>query len=576
MSELFRHLINKIKLIAKKIHGSTFLFLFFVINLFMVLSELTPSLYAINPHDGAKYIDSGRQLIIWGLRDLAWGPLVAFIYAPIYLFVSSSPHWFIIMAWAGNIILFGLLWIGFFLLTREFKPHVSSHVVLGILISSVVFISIIKNQSDALFVAMISFALVFLVRFKKTKGVKYVWLTSLFVGMGILSRVETVLLLPVLIFFSLLFNQGEKKSVKILMASVLPTIIVLSLFISASLLTHGHPNLGMGYKSFDSLEMNHAFIPGSRNHESYLRGEPIFGTAEENQGSVIRAILRNPLAIGERALANILRFPELFSGTFGNLQAPFVIIFSLWGIYALVKAKENQLLILLLLWPLHAMVSLIFLPLHIFPQMAYTFIILMAVGITYQFSNQAKRNEKVIFCLLSFGMLVFALLTRNKIAFSAGIVLLIVMLFDLFPYRDKNNIIFSQVNPVIMLLIVGLLFGNSFIFPARPIGASEEENAVAYLQTILPSQSQIVVPLQTFAIASKLRPVDVPTHINNEDDLHLFIEHRQVDAILVDRNYSRHLSLFNNLFETYADQYSLAYRSDSGNIIIYTVDRDAN
>ncbi|MBG0771163.1 MAG: glycosyltransferase family 39 protein, partial [Anaerolineaceae bacterium] len=180
---------------------------FFLLNTFFILSRITPGFYEINPYDSAKYIESGYQLLTWGVRDLSWGPLVSLIYAPLDLIVGQSPNWFLLEAWGGNIILFGLLWFGLAHLARNLKSHISLPVMIGLLFSMVVFFPILENQSDALFLFFSMMAVAKLNSFRQDGQLKHLALTSLMVGLGVLCRVETILLITPLFAFALIFNQ---------------------------------------------------------------------------------------------------------------------------------------------------------------------------------------------------------------------------------------------------------------------------------------------------------------------------------------------------------------------------------
>ena len=56
----------------------------------------------VNPDDEAKYVESGWRLLSGDIRDLAWGPVIALVYAPIHLIVGSSPDWFLLETWIGT------------------------------------------------------------------------------------------------------------------------------------------------------------------------------------------------------------------------------------------------------------------------------------------------------------------------------------------------------------------------------------------------------------------------------------------------------------------------------------------
>jgi len=552
--------------------SSIIVVLIFFFNLFLVLSKLTPRLTEINPHDGAKYIESGRLLLIWGLRDLAWGPLVAFIYAPIHLLVGNSPNWFIIEAWAGNIILFGLIWFGFYALASQFDKFISKIAVFGILLTTTVYFPIIENQSDALFVSLSCFALVHVIKFYKKGELKNIWIASLFVGLGILSRVETILLIVPLLVISLFLNNGKHKWVKVLFAATIPIIVLITVFVVINFITFGHANLGLGYKSYDSFQMNQAFLPGSNNQEAYFRGEKIFGTIEENEGSVLRAILRNPVATGERALVNLIDIPERFKDFFGNLQAPIVFAFSLIGIYQLLREKKYILIGLLLIWPLHAFVSLIFLPRHIIPQMSYFFIVLSGIGITFTFSEKISINERLVFFIGSIVLIISAAFFRNKILFSNGVLFFVASFLSLLLAPNAKSSKMLRELPIVIMLIGGLLFGNGFTFPAKLIGRSENEQAVQNLQVLIPNNSRVLVPLPTFAIAAKMTPVEFPRSITTNDEFIAFLIDKKIDSVYVDKAWPQYSDFIMAAIAGNQSMFQLMHESESERILIYLVD----
>lgn len=544
----------------------------FFLNLFLVLSELTPRLYDINSHDGAKYIESGRLLLAWGLRDLAWGPLVAFIYAPIHLIIGNSPDWFIIEAWVGNVILYGLIWFGFYRLGSQFDKSISKIVIIAILFSTTVFFPIIENQSDALFVALSSFALVNVIKFYKKGYLKNIWFASLFVGLGILSRAETIILIVTLLVISLILNKGKYKWIKVIIASTLPIVVIISAFVTVNLITSGHANLGMGTKSYDSFQMNQAFLPGSKNENAYYRGENIFGTAEENQGSVFRAIIRNPIAIGERALANLIKLPESFTNFFGNLQAPIYFVFSLIGLYKLIRDKNKNLTSIILIWPVHSFISLIFLPRHIIPQMSYLFVILSGIGITYAFSKKIGNIERVVFFFGSVVLMFTAVFMQNKVLIASGVLFVITFFLSLSLELITGSSKSYRNLPILLFIMGMLLFGNGFTFPAKSIGKSEDELAVQHLQSLLPNHSRVLVPNSTFAIAAKMKPVEFPLSVSNVKEFMSFLSKNEIKSIYVDETWPQYAEFINAVINQNQSIFQLKYKSESEKIYIFLVD----
>lgn len=351
--------------------------------------------------------------------------------------------------------------------------------------------------------------------------------------------------------------------------SLLPALALISVFVIVNLITVGHANLGMGNKSYASFEMNQAFLPGSKNETSFYNGEKIFGTAEENQGSIFRAIIRNPIATAERAFANLIKVPESFTNFFGNRLTSLFFIFSLIGLYKLIRDKNKGLTSLILVWPLHAFVSLIFLPRHIIPQMSYLFVVLSGIGITYAFSKKVSKNESLIFFLGSFILMLIAIITLNKTLFSSGILLsfsfFLSLLFESFPGVNKS----LPKLPLLLLIMGMLLYGNGFTFPAKFIGKSEAEQGVQQLQVLIPSNSRVLVPNPIFAIAAKMAPIELPLSVSNVEEFMSFIKENEIDAIYVDETWPQYTEFIMAVNNKNQSNFQLEYKSENDKITYF-------
>jgi hypothetical protein len=556
-----------LKNVKDKQFGIILIILLFIINCFLVLSRLTPELYKINPHDGAKYIESGRMLLIWGVRDLSWGPLVAFIYAPLHLIVGNSLNWFMLEAWAGNVILFGLLWAGIFLLARHLKAYISSMVIIGLLFSLIVFFPIIENQSDALFLVFSMLALLNLNTFRLKGQLKNLAFTSLFVGLGVLCRVETILLVFPLLLFALIFNKKRHKWYKLVLGALFPIIGIFWLYALISLLTLGFVDLGLGNKSFASFQMNHAFLPGSKLEQAYFSGKEIFG---DHQNSVFKAVLNNPLAVGERALANVLKLPQSFLKFFGDQQGPIIFFFSLLGVFLLIKAKDYELLALLLVWPLHAFVSLIFLPRHIIAQISFVFIILAAIGITQFILLSKHRKLSWIFMVFSVLLVVISGLTQNKVLFTSAFFLFVIFLTKAMTDTVKIKALDVPYATIILFFMILMMLGSSFEFPARPVGKSTSEQAIHHLQLALPEQSKVMATLPIVPVAAKMESVEWWSGIRTKEDFLVYLKEMNVTAIYIDDNFPYPSNVPSETIQTYPDQFDLLFESADGSIRLLT------
>ena len=199
------------------------------VNVLLVSPKLMPGFAEINPYDEAKYVESGWLLLKGEVRSLAWGPLVALFYAPVHLVVGNSPNWFILEAWAGRFLLFICLWLSLTYLAFQlkgyaFKNDASPFITVGLLFVTIPLFPIIENQSDAVFVSLSVLSIANLVAFARHQRLKNVALASVFVGLGVLARVETVVLIGTLAVLALVIGWRRQPVLKILAVSILPAV----------------------------------------------------------------------------------------------------------------------------------------------------------------------------------------------------------------------------------------------------------------------------------------------------------------------------------------------------------------
>lgn len=547
--------------------------LLFLFNLVLVYPKLMPEFSEINPHDGAKYIESGRMLFIWGTRELSWGPIVALIYAPVHLIVGRSPDWFMIEAWAGNFIMFSLIWFSFYYLSRQVRHLVSPYIMIALMIVLSTFFPILKNPSDAVFLFLTVFALSNLIKYMYTKEIKYFWYASIFVGLGVFARVETILLLATLLIFGLVFGRKKTSVFKTLIACMVPTVSLLILFITINMIVFGHPNLGIAEKSYDSLQWNQAALTGGDLTRAYAESDQIFGTKEENQGSVIKAILKNPGAIAARVWANVKNVPDAYLKIFGRVQGFILLIFCAWGMYELVKKKETLLWILLLAWPLHALIVLIFLSDHLIPQVSYLFYLLAAIGIWAFYGKGTTFIQKAALLSTSLGAVIICILDDRPKLLMALILFSLSLIIDMVVGSKAllNNSL--RVIPAVFLLGIMLAFGEQFGYIPKQIGVSQIELAVKHLESALPKQSNVLSVLPINAVAAKMNPYDlqkVNQFENDPQQLMDYVKTNEFHAVLLDEMYAPKANeIMLNFINQYPEHFAHSYESDDGKIDIY-------
>jgi hypothetical protein len=517
------------------------LFIVLCVNGLLVSSRLMPGFADINPFDEAKYVESGWLLLKGEIRSLAWGPLVALFYAPAHLVVGNSPDWFMIEAWVGRFLLFIGLWLSLVYLAYQLKAAAPPFITVGLLLVTIPLFPIIENQSDAVFVSLSVLSLANLVAYARQHRLRNVGYASIFVGLGVMARVETMVLIGSLAVLAFVLGWRRQPALKILAVSILPALALLACLLMVNLVNSGDLNLGVGNKSYESFEMNQSILTGGNVEKARQDAQKLFGTQEQNQGSVLRAIIRNPGAFWLRIVANAKGVPWSYFYFFGKTQGFVLLWFSAWGLYALIRKRAYTLIMVLLIWPLHAAIPLGFLAKHVIPQTYYLPMLLCAIGIAAAFSQEARSFERGI--LFAGSMLVAAYSwIDHKPAFLFGMILVIAILAIAWLLRKAGQASGNAgLIPVLLILCAGLILRGPYTFLGySPLGKSGEELAVHSMQQNLPLRTKVLAPFPLPAVAAKMVDVtmsSVPRDIKTAGDLWQWFNDKNIGAAYVDDHY---------------------------------------
>jgi hypothetical protein len=520
-------------LVGRALRAEATLFLaILAVQLILVAPHLMPTYGEINAFDEAKYIESGRLLLLGELRNLSWGPIVALAYAPFHLLWGSSPDWFTLEARAGQFLLFGGMWLATVYLAHKLRGRSLALVTAGLLFVSTAFFGVLNNPSDAALVIFSALALAKAVGFFQDRSASDAWQASLFVGLGVLARVEAILYLPLLVALVLGFGRRRQTWIQGLGRSVLPAMLVLAtyLVLSGSV---GASQLGIGSKAYDSFEVNQP-IPGGGSNEAQRRlARELFGTSEENQGSILRAISRNPGAFLSRPWINAQEEPARYLDAFGARLGPALLMLAVWGLIGLILRRDTRQALALVLWAAPPLVSLFFLPLHFIRQVSFLILILAAFGVHWVTQPASGSRTTLLGISILMGL---AGWLSAKLGFAvSGLVLAAGLLFiELGAAASVSNAA-TRSTGLLILLAGGLVLRPSYRFPDfPPLGDSAREQAVHLLQETVPEGGRVLEPLPLPAVAAKLvevSPDQVPSEIQSAESLRRWLDERDIRAI---------------------------------------------
>ncbi len=365
--------------------------LFFAINLLLVWPSFLPNLTDINPFDEASYIHSGHDLLELGLwPDFANSPLSGVFYALTYLPFRSSPFWLVQTCSLGRVLLFSLLWWsaywvaegGLGVLSRASiegeqkklgggKYGLLPVVMSGMVLVSPVLMGMIRFPSDPLYAGLAGLSLWQMLVYLEKRQTKSLTWASVLMGLAALARNDGLLAFIVLLGLALLLQlpflrsraeqtvpRGWRGLARSAVALLLPFALLVGGYMVFYYLRTGSWEMGTLERTYLNFEAGQQVLYSGEERldtvtESRLEAQRIFGSGEENNFSIPRAIRRNPLVYFERLKAVLKVLPEHVLSAYGIRFAVVTFLLAAGGVFDLLRQKQYALLVLLLLWPAH-------------------------------------------------------------------------------------------------------------------------------------------------------------------------------------------------------------------------------
>ena len=456
----------------------------FAVNIFLMHSLFFPSFSDINPWDEASYLHQGMLLLETGqLPAFAANPLTSLFYALTYLPFRNSPLWMVLSCSLSRLFLFSLLWFAAYRVARELEDYAPVPVQMGFMFITTLTMRTMRFPSDPLFASLAGISFSYLLRYRNTSRAKYLGWASLWMGLAAMARNDGLILFLILVVLALLqaarFNQIRCAAVRILT----PFLLLVGAYLGIYATRNGAVDFGTAARTYDAFEVGHLVIMGGLSE-----GEPVlqapeaareaFGTPEENNYNVFRAILRNPSVYFERLLAVIKKTPVEFLLAYSRL-AYLIPLFAIRGLIEFIRRRQYLLAFIFCAWPAHLLTSFITTivrPGHlIFPY--YAAFAISAVGLWSLLQDLHLRQERWAWRAGLAAIVVFSLLDNHP---STGYV------YALLWIMIETIILLQQINPasppsltLMILFCAGLLLRGSYPQPLIPhIGEEPGEQAL--------------------------------------------------------------------------------------------------
>lgn len=498
------------------------------IHLGLNLAIIFPLFYEIHPADEIAYLYSGRSLMN-GLSEgqinlvpLGRAPLVMALQAAFYAPVHASEHWVSFTAWGSRFFLFGLLWLTAYLIGRQIRPQVDQRVYLALVFLSPAIPRLLENSSDALFAAMSGLALwQFLVSYRSRKS-RHLAAASVFIGLAALSRVDGFVLFAVFLLLVIL-NARQESSMKVglgrttrqILYSTLPAAALILGYVVVQGMAGGASvaeTKARTYFAFEQAEGVAYSLAPEAQIDGVFEARRLYGTPEENEYSVVRAVQNNPLAFARRVVRVPLVMAVMFITIYGGSVSIAIFVLAIVGGRWVLTHGRRSHLHLILVWPVHLLIYVAFLARAGYLLTPFFAILaLSALGIVRLGKDRSIRQ------MLSVGILAAVLnaavalalgddrMLAKSVAIAGLSVLVGIWIAPAWKVRGLEARRAGTFLGWLVVFSVGLVLSAPFPGPRLPqVGTTPEERASVYLAQHFPRHAVVAAHLPAVVFQAKM------------------------------------------------------------------------
>jgi hypothetical protein len=333
----------------------------FVVFVLTSGSLFWPRFDDVNQFDEANYVNNGRLLVEKGrVPVLAQNPLLALFYGALCAVFGSSPSWFVLAVTVGRILLAALIWFGAVSLSMTLGGSVAAAIATVFLLITPAVTSLVENSSDALFAGLSALALQQTVASRDRHALRHLAVASAWVALAALSRNDGFVLFPL---FLALAAAGAGRIRTRVLAAAWPflAIVVGYLVIRALVLGSLEDVASLKGRSYMAFEQGQGVIFADRYPaatspyvEGHTASRRLYGTPDENNLSVFRAVSRNWPAFFERLIAALRQVPGQARLAYGESTSGVLVVLWLWGAIVIATARgSGRRMLATLGWPLH-------------------------------------------------------------------------------------------------------------------------------------------------------------------------------------------------------------------------------
>ncbi|MFV2043574.1 MAG: hypothetical protein ACC700_10125 [Anaerolineales bacterium] len=522
----------------------------FLLSVFLVSASFFPNLAEINAWDEAAYVNSGRLLLLGELPILSNNPLVALLYALTYLPYVNSPLWLVHSTSLGRILLFALVWIGSYAVARQLSKFAHPLIMVGFLFVSGISVSILVFPSDPLYVGFAALSLAQILAYINSGSRKHIWFSSVWVAFAALARNDGLVLGVLLVLSAYIIARPRSDRWKVLLGAAVPFAAIVGGYVLFHGALTGTVQFGTLGRTYDNFESGHQVIYSAEGElnplfEAKLEARRVFGTPEENNYSVFRAISRNPQVYLQRVSVVLTGLPDQLMDAYGKRLAVPLFLFAVRGLWSLFRQKNYRRLLIFGVWavPLASGLLITLFRLGHLRFYFYAVFALAAIGISAAIKNLESRREQAFWLITLLAFAMYGVLD-SKLAITYGTTTVLVALaLGLLWIRASRRKAFAIGVPALLLFSAGLLLHGDYPGPkVRTLGEAADESAVLFLQETYDRGTPIAAgspgPIYTARMRYMgLTSLDVPQTDTPQQFLE-WMSNQGIEAVYVDATLS--------------------------------------
>ena len=558
----------------------------FSLNFFLVFQNFLPNLSQINVWDEADYVHFGKFLVEGQWPPLSWSPLTALFYGFLYLMLKNSFFWFLLSISIGRITAFLLLWLSTYLIAKELRKLISPLIIIALAAISPLFIDILKNPSDAFFAALTGLAFWQLLSYYHQKRNANLTGLSIYLGLASLLRNDGLILFAIVVIIITFLTYKQISLVSWLPRLVIPFSAIVGGYILLFWAVSGTLEIGTGKRSYIAFVQGHELVYQNNNECPYgnqkcavLDANEKFGSAEENNHSVLKAITNNPGEYLIRVRKIIALLPERFFNDYGRQFSYFLLFFASTGILNLIFVRQRILLAILVLWISYLGVYfLTFFRTGYLQTPFFILFILAAFGIEYV-SNVAHNNKHFFVFSLAVLTIIVSGVAFNvpSVYFNFAILFFAVLLIRFFKSYAELPQKFHQTLSVLTLIMAFMIVRDGYypVIVGREFGQIPEEQALLTMvesfdnNTTIAAGSRGVVQaanMRYFALGNETIETVSPANLYTQ------LKEANVKGIYVDPTLSSGNKTIWRLIESeIGNYYQILYTGKDGSILVLKI-----